>query len=155
MNFLKGALYYSDFITTVSRKYAQEIQTAEYGFGLEGVLRQRAATVSGILEWRRLRRVESGEGHVHCRAAIAADLEKSCRANSDLLNASVRRTPEPKSPVIGIVSRFAAQKGFDLIANIADRLARDDLILVALGSGDKPYEEMFRRLNRQFRKKFR
>src|SRR5207249_11274316 len=49
VNFLKGALVYSDFITTVSRKYSQEIQTAEFGFGLEGVLRDRAATVTGIL----------------------------------------------------------------------------------------------------------
>ncbi len=49
VNFLKGALVFSDFITTVSRKYSQEIQTAEYGFGLEGVLRSRAATVTGIL----------------------------------------------------------------------------------------------------------
>ncbi len=49
VNFLKGALTYSDFITTVSKKYSQEIQTAEYGFGLEGVLRDRAATVTGIL----------------------------------------------------------------------------------------------------------
>jgi len=49
VNFLKGALTYSDYITTVSKKYSQEIQTAEYGFGLEGVLRDRAATVTGIL----------------------------------------------------------------------------------------------------------
>src|SRR5207302_8465063 len=49
VNFLKGALVYSDFITTVSKKYSQEIQTSEYGFGLEGVVRSRGATVSGIL----------------------------------------------------------------------------------------------------------
>ena len=49
VNFLKGALTYSDFVTTVSQKYSQEIQTTEYGFGLEGVLRDRAATVTGIL----------------------------------------------------------------------------------------------------------
>src|SRR5258708_33513024 len=49
VNFLKGALTYSDYVTTVSRKYSQEIQTAEYGLGLEGVLRDRAATVTGIL----------------------------------------------------------------------------------------------------------
>jgi glycogen synthase len=55
-----------------------------------------------------------------------------------------------KVPVIGIVSRFAAQKGFDLIAQIMDRLAREEMILVVLGSGDKPYEEMFQRLNKQF-----
>ncbi|HTK94862.1 MAG TPA: glycogen/starch synthase, partial [Terriglobales bacterium] len=49
VNFLKGALVFSDFVTTVSKKYSQEIQTSEYGFGLEGVLRSRAATVTGIL----------------------------------------------------------------------------------------------------------
>ena len=54
LNFLKGALVFSDFITTVSRKYSQEIQTAEYGFGLEGVLRGRAGTVTGILKQREL-----------------------------------------------------------------------------------------------------
>jgi glycogen synthase len=52
--------------------------------------------------------------------------------------------------VIGIVSRFAAQKGFDLIAQIMDRLAREEMIVVVLGSGDKLYEEMFQRLNKQF-----
>ena len=49
VNFLKGALVHSDYVTTVSKKYSQEIQTTEYGFGLEGVLRDRAATVTGIL----------------------------------------------------------------------------------------------------------
>jgi starch synthase len=53
-------------------------------------------------------------------------------------------------PVIGIVSRFAAQKGFDLISQIADRLAREQMIMVALGAGDKPYEEMFLRLHKLF-----
>jgi starch synthase len=60
---------------------------------------------------------------------------------------------DAKLPVIGIVSRFAAQKGFDLISQIADRLAREEMIMVALGSGDKPYEEMFTRLAKQFPKK--
>ena len=53
-------------------------------------------------------------------------------------------------PVIGIVSRFAAQKGFDLIAQIMDRLAREEMIIVALGNGDKQYEEMFARMQKQF-----
>ena len=57
-------------------------------------------------------------------------------------------------PVVGIVSRFASQKGFDLIQQVADRLALEDLILVVLGSGDREYEEMFRRLNKQFPQKF-
>src|SRR5207245_7503310 len=60
---------------------------------------------------------------------------------------------DPRLPVIGIVSRFAAQKGFDLIAQIMDRLAREDMIIAALGTGDKEYEELFRRMNKQFPQK--
>jgi starch synthase len=60
------------------------------------------------------------------------------------------QSADPKLPVIGIVSRFAAQKGFDLISQVMDRLAREEMIVVALGAGDKPYEEMFLRLNKQF-----
>jgi starch synthase len=150
VNFLKGALVHADFITTVSRKYSHEIQTTEYGFGLEGVLRNRAATVAGILngvdydEW-------SPEKDKFIVAKYSSqDLSGKAQCKKDLLNAFGIADTNAKVPVIGIVSRFAAQKGFDLIAQIMDRLAREELIMVVLGSGDKPYEEMFQRLNRQF-----
>jgi len=153
VNFLKGALVFSDFITTVSRKYSQEIQTAEYGFGLEGVLRARAATVTGILngvdydEW-------SPEKDKFTVARYSPqELSGKAKCKDDLLKAFGVTDANPKLPVIGIVSRFAAQKGFDLIAQIMDRLAREEMIVVALGSGDKEYEEMFLRLNRQFPQK--
>ncbi len=150
VNFLKGALTYSDYITTVSRKYSQEIQTAEYGFGLEGVLRDRAATVTGILNG-----VDYDEWSPQTDKFTAAkyspqDLSGKAKCKQDLLSAFGVTNPDAKLPVIGIVSRFAAQKGFDLIANVADRLAREDMIIVALGAGDKTYEEMFQRLNKQF-----
>src|SRR5450631_59489 len=150
VNFLKGALTYSDFITTVSKKYSQEIQTAEYGFGLEGVLRDRAATVTGILNG-----VDYDEWSPQTDKFTAAkfspqDLSGKAKCKADLLAAFGVKNADPKLPVIGIVSRFAAQKGFDLIAQIADRLAREEMIVVALGAGDKTYEEMFLRLNKQF-----
>jgi len=150
VNFLKGALTYSDFVTTVSRKYSQEIQTAEYGFGLEGVLHDRAATVTGILNG-----VDYEEWSPQTDKFITAkystqDLSAKAKDRQDLLAAFGMANADPKLPVIGIVSRFAAQKGFDLIAQMADRLAREEMILVVLGSGDKPYEELFRRLNKQF-----
>jgi len=150
VNFLKGALVHSDFVTTVSRKYSHEIQTTEYGFGLEGVLRNRAATVAGILNG-----VDYDEWSPQTDKFIVAkysseDLSGKAQCKKDLLNAFGVANADAKVPVIGIVSRFAAQKGFDLIAQIMDRLAREELIMVVLGSGDKPYEEMFLRLNRQF-----
>jgi starch synthase len=75
------------------------------------------------------------------------------KCKQDLLAAFGVTNPDLNLPVIGIVSRFAAQKGFDLISQIMDRLAREEMIVVALGSGDKPYEEMFLRLQKQFPQK--
>jgi starch synthase len=80
----------------------------------------------------------------------AQDLDGKQQCKKDLLNAFGIANPNLKIPVIGIVSRFAAQKGFDLITQVIDRLAREEVIMVVLGSGDKPYEEMFQRLHRQF-----
>ncbi len=150
VNFLKGALVYSDFITTVSRKYSQEIQTTEYGFGLEGVLRGRSSTVSGIVNG-----VDYDEWSPQTDKFIVAkyspqDLSGKQKCKQDLLNAFGVTDADPALPVIGIVSRFAAQKGFDLIAQIMDRLAREKMIVVVLGTGDKTYEDMFQRLQKQF-----
>jgi starch synthase len=150
VNFLKGALAYADFVTTVSKKYSQEIQTTEYGFGLEGVLRDRSATVTGILNG-----VDYEEWSPQTDRFIAAkyspqDLRGKLQCKHDLLHAFGVRSADSKVPVIGIVSRFAAQKGFDLISQIMDRLAREEMIVVALGAGDKLFEDMFLRLNKQF-----
>jgi len=153
VNFLKGALVFSDFITTVSRKYSQEIQTSEYGFGLEGVLRSRSATVSGILNGVDYD-VWSPQSDTFIRAHYSPDdLAGKQLCKQDLLASFGVTTPNLGLPVIGIVSRFAAQKGFDLIAQVIDRLAREEMVIVALGTGDKEYEDLFRKLNQQFPQK--
>lgn len=153
VNFLKGALTFSDFITTVSRKYAQEIQTAEYGFGVEGVLRSRSASIAGILNG-----VDYDEWNPSTDKFIAAhyspeDLSGKAVCKQNLLR-EFGLVAESELPVLGIVSRFAAQKGFDLIAQIADRLMREELNVVVLGTGDRVFEELFRRLNKQYSTKF-
>ena len=152
VNFLKGAISMADFVTTVSRKYSQEIQTAEYGFGLEGVLRARGNTLAGILNavdyasW-------SPETDPHIAARYSAqDLKGKATCKADLLQ-QFGLAPETKLPVVGIVSRFVQQKGFDLIQQVADRMALEDLVLVVLGNGQKEYEDLFRRLNRQYPQK--
>ena len=153
VNFLKGALVFSDYITTVSKKYSQEIQTTEYGFGLEGVLRNRAATVTGILNgvdydvWN-----PANDPFIAGRYS-PLDLSEKAKDKADLVATFGIKNADTKLPVIGIVSRFAAQKGFDLISQIMDRLAREDMILTVLGTGDKDYEEMFLRLQKQFPQK--
>ena len=154
VNFLKGALVVADYITTVSRKYSQEIQTPEYGFGLEGVLRERTSTVTGILNG-----VDYSEWNPQTDKFTAAhympeNLTGKQECKRDLLKEFGIHGADAKLPVIGIVSRFASQKGFDLIAQVADRLARENMIVVALGAGDKEYEDLFRRLQQQFPQKF-
>src|ERR1700684_708370 len=139
VNFLKGALTCSDYISTVSRKYSQEIQTAEYGFGLEGVLRDRASTVTGILNG-----VDYDEWSPQTDKFIAAkyspqDLSGKAKCKQDLLTAFGVNNADSKLPVIGIVSRFAAQKGFDLISQIADRVGGGEMIVVALAHDTKAH----------------
>ncbi len=154
VNFLKGALAFSDFITTVSKKYSQEIQTAEYGFGLEGVLRSRTSTVTGILNGVDYNEWSPEKDKFIVTKYSAGDLAGKTKDKQDLLTQFGVTDADPNLPVIGIVSRFAAQKGFDLISQVADRLAREEMIVVALGAGDKEYEDLFRRLNKQFPQKF-
>ena len=153
VNFLKGAIDAADFITTVSRKYAQEIQTAEYGFGLEGVLRARAATLTGILNGVDYTEWNPATDKMIIANYSADDLSGKAKCKQDLLN-EFGLAHDTQLPLIGIVSRFAGQKGFDLIQYVADRMAQEELIVVALGTGDREYEDMFRRLHRQYPQKF-
>jgi len=142
-NFLKGGLVYSDILTTVSRKYAQEIQTAEFGEKLDGVLLGRAADLRGILngvDYEKWDPATDGSLAAHYTAENLAG-KRVCR--EDLLHAFGLKVAE-STPVIGIVSRFATQKGFDLLAEIAEELMERDVALVALGSGEPLYENFFR-----------
>src|SRR5574337_2024102 len=116
-NFLKGALVFSDFITTVSRKYSQEIQTTEYGFGLEGVLRARSATVTGILNGVDYDQWSPEADKFLITRYSADDLSGKAACKKDLLSEFGITNADASLPVIGIVSRFAAQKGFDLISD--------------------------------------
>ncbi len=154
VNFLKGGLVFADIITTVSRKYSQEIQTEEYGFGLSGVLRDRQATVTGILngvdytEW-------NPQGDKYTAAKFSPqDLAGKRACKADLLRQFGAKNPPLDIPVIGIVSRFAAQKGFDLMGGMAEELAAENMIMVVLGSGDRGYEDLFWRLTQLFPDKF-
>ncbi|MDR3762459.1 MAG: glycogen synthase GlgA [Acidobacteriota bacterium] len=153
VNFLKGALVFADAVTTVSRRYALEIQTAEYGFGLEGVLHSRAGSVHGILNGVDYDEWSPASDRFLTAHYTPQSLKGKQLCRRDLLQA-FGFDKETTAPIVGIVSRFAAQKGFDLIALAADRMAHLDLRVCVLGSGDKTYEELFRRLARQYPARF-
>ena len=154
VNLLKGGIIFSDFITTVSRKYAEEIQTPEFGYGLEGVLYSRADRLQGILNG-----VDYTEWDPATDKYLAAnyspdDLEGKQVCKRALLERMGATSPVLERPVIGIVSRFASQKGFDLIAVVAEQLAALDLYVVALGTGEPAHEELFRTMAAKYPDKF-
>jgi len=146
LNFLKGGVVYSDIVSTVSHKYAEEVQTAEFGSGLEGVFQKRANDLHGILngidtvKWN-----PATDGNIAAHFT-AENLEGKASCRRDLLHAFGLNHASEQTPVLGIVSRFATQKGFDLLAQIADELAAEEMVLVVLGDGEPYYEGVFRSL---------
>ena len=150
INFLKGGLVYSDYLTTVSPKYAQEIQTPEFGFGLEGVIRARANRLVGILNGVDYKEWNPENDPLIPANYSAKDLAGKYQDKLALLEEFHLLKDNPNRALVGIVSRLADQKGFDLIASIAGELMREDLLLAVLGTGDKRYEDMFRALAQDF-----
>jgi len=144
VNFLKGGLVFSDALSTVSRGYAAEIQTDEYGFGLDGVLRRRASHLHGILNG-----VDYQNWNPAMDPYIAAhyspdDLSGKRQCKRDLLREFALPESAMARPLLGVVSRLASQKGTDLLLEIAPELVKDNLYLVVLGAGDAMYEAKFR-----------
>ena len=143
VSLLKAGIVWSDAVTTVSQTYAKEIQTLEYGFGFDGLLRSRAYKLTGILngvdygEWDPRHDpyiadaywIDSLQGKIKCKLAL---LEELNIAGDD------------RRPLIGIVSRFAAQKGFDLFVEIAAELSEENVAFAVLGSGEAKIEDTFR-----------
>lgn len=144
VNLLKGGLISSDALSTVSKAYAAEIQTEEYGFGLDGVLRARSADLYGILngvdyrEWN-----PATDPHLAAHYS-ADDLAGKQLCKKDLIREFGLPEKVMGRPLLGMVSRLASQKGTDLILEIAPQLAGEDLYFVALGAGDTPYEAKLR-----------
>ena len=143
-NFLKGGIVFSDMLTTVSKKYAEEIQTAEFGEQLEGVLHAHAADLRGILNG-----VDYAQWDPAIDRNLAAhytpdDLTGKSACRGDLLHAFGLENVKDTTPVIGIVSRFVTQKGFDIVSRVSEELAGRDVAIAALGSGEPLYENFFR-----------
>jgi starch synthase len=146
VNYLKGGLLFADYLTTVSRRYAKEIQTPEFGLGLEGVIRYRADRLVGILNG-----VDYSVWSPEADTFIAQNyslhnLEGKKVCKKSLLEVFKLPAENMERPLIGIISRFADQKGFDLIAEVAADLMKENLALVVLGTGQPEYEKLFKEL---------
>ena len=153
INLLKAGLMYSDAITTVSPTYAKEVRSSkEYGYGLEGVFKKKARKTHGLLNGMDTT-VWNPEIDKLIAKTYGAETLEGKQENKKALCERFKLPYDPKVPVIGIVSRLADQKGFDLIEEKLDDLMKLDLQLVVLGEGEKKYEELFTKAARKFKKK--
>jgi len=148
ISLLKGGINDADLVTTVSPQYAREAQTKEFGFGFDGILRRRASDFVGILngidtdEWDPARdrflpvpfNVEDVSGKPASKRALLS------RYDLPIDEQAMQR------PLIGMISRMVDQKGFDLIASIAEALAAFDASWVVLGTGEPRYQDLWTRL---------
>jgi len=139
INLLKGGIMFADAVTTVSPRYSLEIQTPEFGYGLEGVLRTRAAQLHGILngvdyqDWN-----PETDPLIPCKFS-PKDLAGKAANKAALMEAFGLSPDLADAPILAIISRLADQKGFDLVEQIMPQLMKQKLMLVILGAGEEKY----------------
>jgi starch synthase len=150
VNFLKGALIFSDYLTTVSPTYAQEIKTVEFGHGLDGVVRNRADHLSGILNGVDYAAWSPERDKIIAARYSPKDMSGKVACKKNLIELFGLPAETMERPLIGIVSRFAGQKGFDLIEQIAPDLLTEDIAIAALGTGEPRYEKLLRELAKAY-----
>jgi starch synthase len=150
VNYLKGGLLFADYLTTVSRRYVQEIQTAEYGHGLEGVIQGRSDRLVGILNGVDYSVWNPAHDKLIAAHYSARDLSGKRKCKEDLLRQFHLPAGNLQRPLAGIVSRFDNQKGFDLLEEIADELMEEEIVLVLLGAGEAGHERRMREMARRY-----
>ena len=149
IGYLKAGIRFADRVTTVSPTYAAEISTAEFGMGLDGLLRARGGAVLGIL---------NGLDDVAWDPAtdphIAAHYDATNLAGRDACRKALREEFDlddvPGRPILGVVSRLSWQKGTDLILDVAPALVRDGIQIVVLGTGELALENALRALAKTY-----
>jgi starch synthase len=149
INLLKGGILFADALTTVSRKYASEIATPEYGCGLDGVIRLRQTDLHGILngvdydEWN-----PENDPHIK-RQYSSRNLRGKDLCKQDLQE-FYRLPVRAEIPLFGIVSRLVDQKGLDILLEVLEALLRLDLQLVILGTGEPKYQQLLLELAQKY-----
>ena len=152
MSFIKGGLTSSDWITTVSPTYAQEIQTKEFGYGLEGLLSYRNNVLSGIINGLDIKvwNPETDKNITHTYDAGTLDNK---RLNKSALQKRVSLAVDDKLPVIGLIGRLVEQKGIDLVIDCLPELVTMPVQFILLGSGEKKFELQLAKLAQQYPEK--
>jgi len=141
VNLMKAGIVYADILTTVSKQYAREIQTKEFGCGLDGILRARSDRLVGIMNgidysvWN-----PEIDEHIPAHYSLS-DLSGKAKCK-EALQERCGLPQAPDKPLIGMISRLDRQKGFDLLEQCLDQIMDLDVQMVVLGTGDPAYHKM-------------
>jgi starch synthase len=149
LNFMKSGILYSDAVSTVSHRYAEEIMTSEYGCGLDGLLRSRKSVLYGIPNGVDYSVWSPKKDQFIKKNFDAGTIDKKLECKRDLLEYTKLPLPE-NAPLIGCVTRLADQKGVDLLAEAVERIVALDAGLVILGRGEKHYIRLFLNLAKKY-----
>lgn len=148
-NFMKAALVYADEITTVSPSYAEEIQTAYYGERLDGLLRARRNSLSGVLNGIDMQEYDPAADPLIPAPYSAQDLSGRAQCKA-ALQQSLALTVDPSVPIIGMVGRLSSQKGLDLVDHVIGQIMEENVQLVVLGMGESRYVNLFSWAEQQY-----
>lgn len=151
INILKGGMEFSDIINTVSSTYSKEIQTKEFGFGLEGVLNKRKDSVFGILNGLDYS-IWNPETDKFIAKNFSIDSVNDKQNNKEDLQKLCKLPEKADVPLFGIVSRLAEQKGFDILSEGIDSICKMDLQMVILGTGDLKYHVIMEEMVKKYPK---
>ncbi len=142
LSFLKAGVFYADAISTVSPRYAKEIQTSAFGFGLEGLLTQRGAEIKGILNG-----IDTDEWNpatdVHLTTKYSSDNIVAKQQVKKLLQEKLALNVDENAPLLGVVSRLTHQKGLDMLLPNLQKLVDEGCQLALLGGGESALESAF------------
>ncbi len=153
-SFLKGGLVFADAVTTVSERYSREIQSKEFGCGMEGVLAARKDTVTGIVNG-----IDPADWDPSTDTDIDAKYDPKDLSGKKLDKAALQKENgfkvDPAVPLVGFVARLVDQKGLDILIPVLERLAQQqDVQFVLLGTGEDPYHQTLRDLAKKNKKWF-
>lgn len=143
-NYLKGGIVYADYVTTVSNTYAEEIKTAFYGEGLDGLMRARSNCLCGIVNGIDYEEYNPETDPYLVKNFNAVNYRKEKVKNKLALQEELDLERDGRKFMVGVVSRLTDQKGFDLVECVMEELCDTDMQLVILGTGDPKYENLFR-----------
>jgi starch synthase len=150
VSYLKTGIVYADLVNTVSQRYSEEIQTAEFGSGLDGILRYRGEDVSGIVNGIDDRAWNPKTDRLIAARYTPADLAGKRVCKRDLVETFGLASGMIDAPVVGMISRLVDQKGFHLLEEAIQRMLALDIGLVVLGTGEAHYEQFLRQLGERY-----